>query len=121
MNPTNIENLSSCAGNQTAAGGNQPLNNDLQSIKQTVLKDIQVIENLVQTGAMTQEQGQNLMNYVTKKAFEKYTLCQQGQTPQGAQQQPVAANLNAHVLWAVHAHAALFFQSRNAGFAKRFP
>ena len=77
MNPTNIENLSSYAGNQTAAGGNQPLNNDLQSIKQTVLKDIQVIENLVQTGAMTQEQGQNLMNYVTKKAFEKYTLSQQ--------------------------------------------
>lgn len=77
MNPTNIENISSLAGNQTAANEVMPLNNELQSIKEMALKDIQVIENLVQTGAMTQEQGQNLMNYVTKKAFEKYTLSQQ--------------------------------------------
>ena len=95
MNPTNIENLSSYAGNQTAAGRNQPLNNDLQSIKQTVLKDIQVIENLVQTGAMTQEQGQNLMNYVTKKAFEKYTLSQQNsQNPVNMMQQAPSAVQN---------------------------
>ena len=77
MNPTNIENISSLAGNQTAANEVMPLNNELQSIKEMALKDIQVIKNLVQTGAMTQEQGQNLMNYVTKKAFEKYTLSQQ--------------------------------------------
>ena len=95
MNPTNTENISSYAGNQNAAVGNQPLNSDLQSIKQTVLKDIQVIENLVQTGAMTQEQGQNLMNYVTKKAFEKYTLSQQNsQNPVNMMQQTPASVQN---------------------------
>ncbi len=77
MNPMNNENVLSSAGNQTSAAANQPLPKDVQSVKQMALKDIQLIENLVQTGAMTQEQGQNLMNYVTKKAFEKYTLSQQ--------------------------------------------
>ena len=77
MNPMNNENVLSSAGNQTSAAANQPLPKDVQSVKQMALKDIQLIENLVQTGAMTQEQGQNLMNYVTKKAFEKYTLGQQ--------------------------------------------
>ena len=82
MNPMNNENVLSSAGNQTSAAANQPLPKDVQSVKQMALKDIQLIENLVQTGAMTQEQGQNLMNYVTKKAFEKYTLSQQNsQTP----------------------------------------
>ena len=82
MNPINNENVLSSAGNQTAAEVTQPLSKDAQSVKQMALNDIQLIENLVQTGVMTQEQGQNLMNYVTKKAFEKYTLSQQNsQTP----------------------------------------
>ena len=82
MNPINNENVLSSAGNQTAAEVTQPLSKDAQSVKQMALNGIQLIENLVQTGVMTQEQGQNLMNYVTKKAFEKYTLSQQNsQTP----------------------------------------
>lgn len=42
-------------------------------LKQQVSQDIQDIENLVQTGQITQEQGLNLMNFVTEKAFEMYT------------------------------------------------
>ena len=87
MNSINNEKFLSSAGNQTSAAANQPLSKDVQSVKQMALNDIQLIENLVQTGVMTQEQGQNLMNYVTKKAFEKYTLSQQNsQTPVNAQQ-----------------------------------
>ena len=90
MNPINNENVLSSAGNQTAAEVTQPLSKDAQSVKQMALNDIQLIENLVQTGVMTQEQGQNLMNYVTKKAFEKYTLCQQNsQNPAMTQQASV--------------------------------
>ena len=90
MNPINNENVLSSAGNQTAAEVTQPLSKDAQSVKQMALNDIQLIENLVQTGVMTQEQGQNLMNYVTKKAFEKYTLCQQNsQNPVMTQQASV--------------------------------
>ena len=44
-----------------------------EAIKQQVAKDIQDIENLVQIGQITQEQGRNLMNFVTEKAFEMYT------------------------------------------------
>ncbi len=86
----NNENILSSAGSQTAASAKQPSLHDAQSVKQMALNDIQLIENLVQTGAMTQEQGQNLMNYVTKKAFEKYTLCQQNsQNPVMTQQASV--------------------------------
>ncbi len=82
MNGQNIQNISSDAGYQQAAQGvQQPLNNNAEAIKQMVVNDLKTIKNLVQTGVMTQEQGQNLMNYVTQKAFEKYTLSQQnGQT-----------------------------------------
>ena len=91
MNEQNIQNLSSYAGNQQAVSGvQQPVNNDAESVKQMAVNDLKTIRNLVQSGVMTQKQGQNLMNYVTQKAFEKYTLCQQGQTPQNALQQPVA-------------------------------
>ena len=90
MNEQNIQNLSSYAGNQQAISGVQGLvNNDAESVKQMAVNDLMTIKNLVQSGVMTQEQGQNLMNYVTQKAFEKYTLCQQGQTPQNALQQPI--------------------------------
>ena len=82
MNGQNIQNISSDAGYQQAAQGvQQPLNNNAEAIKQMAVNDLKTIKNLVQTGVMTQEQGQNLMNYVTQKAFEKYTLSQQnGQT-----------------------------------------
>lgn len=90
MNKQNIQNVSSYAGNPNAAFNNQPVNNDAESVKQKAVNDIKLIENLVQTGVMTQEQGQNLMNYVTQKAFEKYTLSQQNaQTPM---QMPVSPN-----------------------------
>lgn len=83
MNKQNIQNISSYAGNQQGASGMmQSENSDLEVIKQMAVNDLKTIKNLVQTGVMTQEQGQNLMNYVTQKAFEKYTLSQQnGQSP----------------------------------------
>lgn len=88
MNEQNIQNLSSYAGYQQAAAGvQQPLSNGAEALKQQVVNDLKTIKNLVQTGVMTGEQGQNLMNYVTQKAFEKYTLSQQnGQTPSAAVQ-----------------------------------
>ena len=42
-------------------------------LKQQLALDIQEIENLVKTGQISQEQGLSLMNFVTEKAFEKYT------------------------------------------------
>ena len=85
MNGQNLNNALSYAGSQTAAL-QQPEQNNIQDIKQMAARDLQLIQNLVQNGIMTQEQGQNLMNYVTKKAFEKYTLTQQdSQIPSNVQ------------------------------------
>lgn len=83
MNGQNLQNISSNAGYQQAAQGvQQPVNANPEEIKQMAVKDLNTIKNLVQAGVMTQEQGQNLMNYVTQKAFEKYTLSQNNsQTP----------------------------------------
>ncbi len=63
----NTENFSSQTDSQNLANVD-----DTQNIKQSVIQDVKLIENLVQNGVMTQEQGQNLMNYITKKAFAKY-------------------------------------------------
>lgn len=76
----NIENISSQADNQNPA-----IVDNAQSIKQRVIQDVKLIENLVQTGVMTQEQGLNLVNYITQKAFEKYNTTQNVSTPQIAQ------------------------------------
>ena len=76
----NIENISSQADNQNPA-----IVDEAQSVKQRVIQDVKLIENLVQTGAMTQEQGHNLVNYITQKAFEKYNTAQNVQTPQTVQ------------------------------------
>lgn len=83
MNGQNLQNISSNAGYQQAAQGvQQPVNANPEEIKQMAVNDLNTIKNLVQAGVMTQEQGQNLMNYVTQKAFEKYTLSQNNsQTP----------------------------------------
>lgn len=77
----NIENISSQADNQNPA-----IVDEAQSIKQRLIQDVKLIENLVQTGVMTQEQGHNLVNYITQKAFEKYNTAQNVQTPQTVQQ-----------------------------------
>lgn len=79
----NIENISSQADNQNPA-----IVDEAQSIKQRVIQDVKLIENLVQTGVMTQEQGHNLVNYITQKAFEKYNTAQNVQTPQVQALQP---------------------------------
>ena len=92
-NGQNINNISSYAGNQQAAL-QQPFTNP-EIYKQMAVNDLKKIENLVQTGVMTQEQGQNLMNYVTQKAFEKYTQLSQQQnmqTPGYAQVPPQLKN-----------------------------
>ena len=72
------QNNLSPADNQKTAFSNNYTN--LDSAKQMAVNDIKIIQNLVQNGVMTQELGQNLMNYVTQKAFEKYTQSQN--TPQ---------------------------------------
>lgn len=61
----------------------------LEQIKQAAVNDVMTIENLVRKGELTQEQGQNLMNYVTQKAYEQYTLSQQPQVQPSAAQNSV--------------------------------
>lgn len=63
----NIENFSSQTDSQNLANVD-----DAQNIKQSVIQDVKLIENLVQNGVMTQEQGRNLVNFITQKAFAKY-------------------------------------------------
>jgi hypothetical protein len=59
----NEQNISSQADNQNFA----------DAIKMQAAQDIQQIENLVNSGAMTQEEGLNLVNYISKRAFDMYT------------------------------------------------
>lgn len=47
-----------------------PLSREEQ-IKQLAIKDIQTIENLMNSGVVSSEQGQNLMNYVVNKAYNE--------------------------------------------------
>jgi hypothetical protein len=61
------ENISSQADNQDSMSEKQ------EQIKQLAVQEIKKIENYVQTGQLTPEQGHNLVKFVTKKAFEKYT------------------------------------------------
>lgn len=75
-----IEKFSSQADNQ-----NQTFDQK-DALKEQAIKDVKLIENLVQSGAMTQEQGLNLVNFITSKAFEKYT--NNVQTPQLKQEIP---------------------------------
>ena len=72
MNEQNIENVSSLADNQNPASENNQTN-IAEKYKQMAINDINTIKQLVGNGVMTQEQGQNLMNFVSQKAFEKYT------------------------------------------------
>ncbi len=57
-------------------------------IKQKAVEEIKLIENLVQQGIMTEEQGLNLVNIITKQAFEKYT-----QTSSNSEEQTPAKTL----------------------------
>ena len=68
------QNISSQADSQIQTFGSA------EEIKAKAAEAVRQIEDLVKSGAMTQEQGLNLMNFVTKKAFEKYT--NYSQTPQ---------------------------------------
>ena len=61
------QNISSQADNQ-----NQNFES-AEAIKIKAAQAVRQIEELVQNGAMTKEQGLDLMNFVTKKAYEKYT------------------------------------------------
>ena len=72
------QNNLSPADNQKIAFSDNYTN--LDNAKQMAVNDIKIIQNLVQNGVMTQELGQNLINYVTQKAFERYTQSQN--TPQ---------------------------------------
>lgn len=85
MENQNIEQISPKADNQIQQTNIQF--NNAEKVKQMAVSDINMITNLVETGVMTQEQGQNLMNYVTKRAFEKYIASQPSETPKEA---PVA-------------------------------
>lgn len=61
------QNISSQADSQILAFGSA------EDVKAKAAEAVRQIEDLVKNGAMTQEQGLNLMDFVTKKAFEKYT------------------------------------------------
>lgn len=61
------ENISSQADNQNSISEEQ------EQIKNLAVQEIKKIENYVQNGQLTQDQGLNLMKFVTEKAFEKYT------------------------------------------------
>ena len=65
MNETT--NISSQTDNQN------PVFESAKEIKQKAVQEIKLIENLVREGAMTENQGLNLVNIITKKAFENYT------------------------------------------------
>ena len=88
MENQNIEQISPKADNQIQQTNIQF--NNAEKDKQKAVSDINMITNLVETGVMTQEQGQNLMNYVTKRAFEKYIASQPSETPKEA---PVAISI----------------------------
>ena len=68
-----LNNVSSTAESQYSAFDKLPAD----EIKQAAVKDIQAVENLIQAGVLSNEQGQNLMNYVTQKAFQDYMMCNQ--------------------------------------------
>lgn len=85
MQQTN--NIPSNAVNQNLA----PEQQKLEQIKQAAVNDVITIENLVRKGELTQEQGQNLMNYVTQKAYEQYTLSQQPQVQEASPAMPDSA------------------------------
>lgn len=61
------QNISSHADSQIS------MLNSAEQIKKQAAEIVRQIEDMVKNGAMTQEQGLNLMDFVTKKAFEKYT------------------------------------------------
>ena len=75
MNPEELQKLSSAADIQQAVPQAAMPMKEESSIKQQAANDINIIQNLVQSGVMSSEQGYNLMNYVTQKAFEKYSTC----------------------------------------------
>lgn len=77
MNPEELQKLSSAADIQQAVPQTAMPMTEENSIKQQAVNDINIIQNLVQSGVMSSEQGYNLMNYVTQKAFEKYSTQQQ--------------------------------------------
>ena len=86
MNTIELQNLSSSADIQQAVPQAAQPTADVNAIKQQAANDINIIQNLVQSGVMSSEQGYNLMNYVTQKAFEKYSTQQQeAQIPAEAQ------------------------------------
>ena len=80
------ENISSQADNQN------PVSEKQEQIKQLAVQEIKKIENYVQTGQLTHEQGLNLMKFVTDKAFEKYT--QLGQLPEEQVLSPESPNIS---------------------------
>ena len=85
MNEQYNEKISSNADNQQPVFEEKSLL-DAEKYKQMAIDELQKIQDYVQKGALTQDQGQNLMNYVTQKAFEKYTLSQQQPKQEEAQE-----------------------------------
>ena len=64
-------------------------------IKQMALKDIQQIENMINSGVVSPEQGQNLMNYVVNKAYNEVKQQKGLSTQQPVQNSvPAAGYLN---------------------------
>lgn len=60
-------NISSQADSQN------PVSDQQEQVKMLAAQEIKKIENYVKTGQLTQEQGLNLMKFVSEKAYEKYS------------------------------------------------
>ena len=74
------QTLDDALNNQVAAQNTSsaPISREEQ-IKQLAIKDIQTIENLMNSGVVSSEQGQNLKNYVVNKAYNEVKQQNQGQ------------------------------------------
>lgn len=70
--------------NNAAPDNTQGASMDINRIKQMAANDIKIIQNLVNSGVVNSEQGQSLMNYIVKKAYDTVKQYNQGlatQTP----------------------------------------
>jgi hypothetical protein len=61
------ENISSQTDSQDLVSEQQ------EQVKKLAVEEIKKIENYVKTGQLTEQQGLNLMKFVTDRAYEKYT------------------------------------------------
>ncbi|MFI3301305.1 MAG: hypothetical protein R3Y28_07800 [Candidatus Gastranaerophilales bacterium] len=63
----NTDNVNSNANKNSTSNTKST---DVNRVRQMAANDIQIIQNLIKSGIVAKEQGQNLMQFVVKKAFD---------------------------------------------------